>query len=822
MNPERRINQPIGDMRLLNTANKFSLVSAINEVRATALSGGSVWGGITGTLSNQTDLQTVLNTYQPVLVSGTNIRTINGNTLLGSTDLVIAAGGGTWGSITGTLSSQSDLSTALNSKSPLAGSSSLTTLGTISAGSIPYSLITSVPGFLLASTAATTYSPIAGSSSLTTLGTIASGAVPYSLLTGAPFVPTIISNGLVSYFNFGDSTKTTVVSGTITQIVDSIGGVVSSQATTAQQPIYFTNGGINNAPYANFTGTQTLAGALLTASTAYTLFIIRRVAAGISSNAQIGSFQNGNTTSSGYGWVDYQTGTSGFFYPGVTSGQGAEFYNAPNRWEVVVASHSAGVNKLYNSIGQAYVPISTTANPATPTGGHIIGNLNFGGIAKFQGDIAGIYLYNRQLTDIEVLTNLQVMNAGIATAPQLNAGGDSKMAGLGGLPNVGENLATSIIAANSYMYLNTTAVSGRTTDITIAAFPTEVIGKYQKGVPNVYVYMEGHNDLANGKSATYVQTNLKLMCSMARAAGYKVIAITDLYTGTNVSGFAATNTNKDLINTDMRANPSSYGDILVDANALTHATAANMAIGTWSSDGIHPMPILSAEISTLANAATSNLLTGNTTYGGPSTWITTGLLTTSSTAFTPLLNLTNITASTASTDLFSPSIRFRTQFFNASTDKTSDFFITAESNSSSTVSQLLISYSLAGAASSNILSIDRFGNFNVQPTGASFKMTNGNFQLGTAGNKFLIATGTNASIGVATLVAGTVTIATTAVTANSLIYVVYNTPAGTLASGLSAPDAGRTAGTSFVINSLTTAGIVNTLDTSTVRWWIIN
>jgi heat shock protein HslJ len=99
---------------------------------------------------------------------------------------------------------------------------------------------------------------------------------------------------------------------------------------------------------------------------------------------------------------------------------------------------------------------------------------------------------------------------------------------------------------------------------------------------------------------------------------------------------------------------------------------------------------------------------------------------------------------------------------------------------------------------------------------------NGNLTLGTAGNKVSIATGSNASVGAATLSSGTVTVSTTAVTASSLIYVVYNTPSGTLASGLSAPSGSIVAGTSFVINSLTTAGVVNTLDNSTVRYWIIN
>lgn len=52
---------------------------------------------------------------QPTLVSGTNIKSINGNTLLGSGDLTISSSA-TWGSITGTLSSQTDLNTALNAR----------------------------------------------------------------------------------------------------------------------------------------------------------------------------------------------------------------------------------------------------------------------------------------------------------------------------------------------------------------------------------------------------------------------------------------------------------------------------------------------------------------------------------------------------------------------------------------------------------------------------------------------------------------------------------------------------------------------------------
>lgn len=52
---------------------------------------------------------------QPTLVSGTSIKTINGSSVLGSGDLSISSSA-SWGGITGTLSSQTDLNTALNAK----------------------------------------------------------------------------------------------------------------------------------------------------------------------------------------------------------------------------------------------------------------------------------------------------------------------------------------------------------------------------------------------------------------------------------------------------------------------------------------------------------------------------------------------------------------------------------------------------------------------------------------------------------------------------------------------------------------------------------
>ena len=76
-------------------ANTYSLVvnSLGTGVEFTPGGTGTAsWGSITGTLSSQTDLQTALNAKQDTLVSGTNIKTINGNSVLGSGNLVVTGG----------------------------------------------------------------------------------------------------------------------------------------------------------------------------------------------------------------------------------------------------------------------------------------------------------------------------------------------------------------------------------------------------------------------------------------------------------------------------------------------------------------------------------------------------------------------------------------------------------------------------------------------------------------------------------------------------------------------------------------------------------
>ena len=79
------------DVTLTNPTQGQNLTyDAINQVWINSSSSATVgWGGITGTLSDQTDLQNALDGKQATLVSGTNIKTVNNKSVLGSGNLDI-------------------------------------------------------------------------------------------------------------------------------------------------------------------------------------------------------------------------------------------------------------------------------------------------------------------------------------------------------------------------------------------------------------------------------------------------------------------------------------------------------------------------------------------------------------------------------------------------------------------------------------------------------------------------------------------------------------------------------------------------------------
>lgn len=86
----------------------------------------------------------------------------------------------------------------------------------------------------------------------------------------------------------------------------------------------------------------------------------------------------------------------------------------------------------------------------------------------------------------------------------------------------------------------------------------------------------------------------------------------------------------------------------------------------------------------------------------------------------------------------------------------------------------------------------------------------GHFSLGTAGKLFTVRAGTNQRAGNATLVAGTVAVSNSTVTANSIILLTRKTSGGVVGELTYTVSAGA----SFTINSS------SALDTSTVSYFI--
>lgn len=111
--------------------------------------------------------------------------------------------------------------------------------------------------------------------------------------------------------------------------------------------------------------------------------------------------------------------------------------------------------------------------------------------------------------------------------------------------------------------------------------------------------------------------------------------------------------------------------------------------------------------------------------------------------------------------------------------------------------------------------LDVNGNLGINLQGNTPNYTldvNGNIATRFAGSGFRIAEGSNARMGVATLVSGTKVVSNTSITANTRIFLTCNTPGGTV--GFLRVSA-RTAATSFTIlsSSLT--------DTSVVAWLLL-
>lgn len=165
--------------------------------------GGGTWGSITGDLVDQLDLQAILDGKQGVLVSGTDIKTINSGSLLGSGNILLqtplVAGTdyltptGSAAGLTGLLAGQVTAALgytpydASNPSGYISGNETITLSGDVAG--VGTTAITTTIG-----AGKVTNAMLAGSitaaklvgTDITTIGTLIAGSIPYSLVTGGP------------------------------------------------------------------------------------------------------------------------------------------------------------------------------------------------------------------------------------------------------------------------------------------------------------------------------------------------------------------------------------------------------------------------------------------------------------------------------------------------------------------------------------------------------------------------------------------------------------------------------------------------------------
>lgn len=188
----------------------------------------------------------------------------------------------------------------------------------------------------------------------------------------------------------------------------------------------------------------------------------------------------------------------------------------------------------------------------------------------------------------------------------------------------------------------------------------------------------------------------------------------------------------------------------------------------------------------------------------------TGGLTAASAQVNTITNLQTVTRSITAASGTDVSLALNTTVANTSTAGYTALSVNVTETTIGSGSNVIASFNVGGIP---MVAIARTGatSFSGTISGVSATLTGG-LSLTSLTSKLSIKGGTNASIGQATLVAGTVTVANTSVDANSLIFLTVKTSAGTV--GILSYT--TVTGTSFTITS------ASALDTSLVNWWIVD
>lgn len=270
---------------------------------------------------------------QPPLQSGANIKTINGDPILGSGDLPVSGSGATWSTITGLLSSQLDLQAALDSKQ------ATITNGSISNAQLANGAVANLSGTNTGDNAAnTTYANdyraanfVAGTNYLAPDGN-------GSQLTGL----TKAQVGLANADNTSDANKPVSVAqqsaldakqGTLSLTTTGTSGAATFIGSTLNVPNYATGGGmtrvflpsdvINNNAVANTIADVTGLSFAVTANTTYQFRFVIVYSSAATTTGSRWSINGPATTHMGYTSQYTITATS------ITNNAALSGYNLP-------------------------------------------------------------------------------------------------------------------------------------------------------------------------------------------------------------------------------------------------------------------------------------------------------------------------------------------------------------------------------------------------------------------------------------------------------------------------------------------------------------
>jgi len=485
---------------------------------------------------------------------------------------------------------------------------------------------------------------------------------------------------------------------------------------------------------------------------------------------------NGGTGSATQNWVDLTT---------VQTAAGAKTWSNLGTFNAGITATGGAVN-LNNDATANIINIGTSTNTGAITlGGTGTQNINVGNGAGVKtvnigssnatstttilSGSGGVLINNNnnQVTNIGTGTSTGTVTIGGSAAQNIAIGDNAAGAKIITIGNAVANSSVAVrsggsgtiaLSSSATAAVNINVATGTATPVNIGTGSTT--GTVTIGSGTALVNLPG---LAATSSAVYTDAlrNLTTTAPATGSLGYINRAVTTLSPAT--AG--------DNITTS--GNLSTTGTGTITSAGLLSGSAGATVSGTITFSGLSPAGIVTNTVGGVLGTAT--------TTGSGSV-----VLSTSPTLVTPVIGAATGTSLSVSGQLTSTVATGTAPLVVTSTTNVAN--LNASSLNGAT-------FSSPGAIGNTTASTGDFTNLSA--------------------TKLNIATGANASIGTATLVAGTVTVNTTAVATGSIIMVSINTPGGT-AGFVSVPSAIIVNGTSFVINSSDIA------DTSTINWWIVN